>query len=499
MNRPLKRRIGIWLRVSTDEQVEGESPRHHEERARAFAIAKDWTVVEVYRLDAVSGKSVKDHPEARRMMADVKRGHIGALVFSKLARLARNTRELLEFSEEFRQHDADLISLQESIDTSTPAGRLFFTIVAAMAQWEREEISDRVAASVPIRAKLGKSTGGQTVFGYHWVDGRLEPHPDEAPVRKLIYEIYRKERHKRRVAIILNQQGYRTRSGKPFTDTTVERLIRDTTAKGIRVANHTKAQARNKSWVPKPENEWVRLSVPAIVDEDLWNDCNRILMDVKSKYTRVRRKKPIYLFSGLVYCGHCGGKQKLYPQTGWNKYRCFKCANKIAMEDIEELFVEQLGGFLLSEDDIGEFLDSASAEGEERKALLDKTRRDLEQAQRREDRLYDLYEKEAISVEEFRERFAPFEEKKRQLVESITRLQAEIAIISAETVTKADILREGESLLKEWPNFDNDRKREVVESLVESITIHKDRRVEFALHYVPGQSLVNSQPQQFFA
>ncbi len=50
-------------------------------------------------------------------------------------------------------------------------------------------------------------------------------------MRKLIYEIYRKERHKRRVAIILNQQGYRTRTGKPFTDTTVERLIRDSTAK----------------------------------------------------------------------------------------------------------------------------------------------------------------------------------------------------------------------------------------------------------------------------
>ena len=111
--RARRKRIGIWLRVSTEEQVEGESPRHHEERARAFAKAKNWRVVEVYRLDAVSGRSVRDHPEAHRMLEDVARGHIEALVFSKLARLARNTRELLEFSDEFQEHGADLISLQE--------------------------------------------------------------------------------------------------------------------------------------------------------------------------------------------------------------------------------------------------------------------------------------------------------------------------------------------------------------------------------------------------
>src|SRR5262245_37221326 len=113
--------VGIWIRVSTEDQARGESPEHHERRARAYAEVRGWKIREVYHLEGVSGKSVREHPEAKRMLQHVTAGHISGLIFSKLARLARNTRELLDFADYFRDHDADLISLHESIDTTTPA------------------------------------------------------------------------------------------------------------------------------------------------------------------------------------------------------------------------------------------------------------------------------------------------------------------------------------------------------------------------------------------
>ena len=77
------KQVGIWIRVSTEDQARGESPEHHEKRARLYSEAKGWQVKEVYRLEAVSGRFVMNRPETQRMLDDIRSGLITGLCPNK--------------------------------------------------------------------------------------------------------------------------------------------------------------------------------------------------------------------------------------------------------------------------------------------------------------------------------------------------------------------------------------------------------------------------------
>jgi site-specific DNA recombinase len=464
--------VGIWIRVSTEDQAKGESPEHHEKRARAYAESKGWNIREVYHLEAVSGKSVMGHPETKRMLQHIASGQITGLIFSKLARLARNTRELLDFADIFRRDGADLISLQEAIDTSTPAGRLFYTMIAAMAQWEREEIGERVAASVSIRAKLGKPTGGAAPFGYQWKNRQLIPDPQEAPIRKLIYELFLEHRRKKAVARLLNEKGYRTRSGGKFSDTTVDRLIRDPIAKGIRRANYTRSLGEKKHWKLKPQEEWVLSSVEPIIPAETWAACLAILNQQRDRLKRPARR-PLHLFAGVAHC-QCGAK--MYVDTSYQagKYICRTCRNKIAVGDLEAVFHEQLRDFFLSPEDVAKHLGKADEEikaKEERLSGLDgeltKVRQDME-------KVYRLYITDQISPEGFGRTYRPLEERLKGLEEELPRLQGALDFLKVQLLGRDEILAETRDLYARWPTLTAQEKQAIVEAIVEKIQVGKD-------------------------
>jgi site-specific DNA recombinase len=485
--------VGIWLRVSTEDQAKGESPEHHEKRARFYAESKGWRVKEVYHLEAVSGKSVREHPETQRMLADVRRGHITGLIFSKLARLARNTRELLDFADFFRDAGADLISLQESIDTSSPAGRLFYTVIAAMAQWEREEISARVAASVPIRAKLGKPLGGAAPFGYRWQGRELVPDAKEAPVRKRIYELFLEHRRKKAVARILNDEGLRTRNGSRFTDTTIDRLIRDPTAKGERRANYTKSLGDKKHWVLKPRDQWVVTRVESVVSPELWERCNRIL-DERRKNGKRPGRRPVHLFTGLVHC-HCG--QKMYVPSNTPKYVCYGCRNKIPVDDLDAVFHEQLQGFVLSPKEIAAYIAQADEKIGEKQTLLSTLEEDRRKVRAEMDRVMRLYLDEKISGDGFASEYGPLETRFKQLSDQIPEIQGELDFLKIRALSSDEILTEAKDLYGRWRELTREEKRKIVETITEKITVGKED-VTIDLCYLPSSSEFVTEKQRNF-
>lgn len=490
------KRVGIWIRVSTEDQVQGESPEHHERRARAYAEAKGWTVAEVYRLEAVSGKAVMGHSEAARMIADIRSGAISALVFSKLARLARNTKELLDFADIFRAAGADLVSLQESIDTSSPAGRLFFTMIAAMAQWEREEIAERVSASVPIRARMGKPIGGAAPFGYRWRDKRLEPDPNEAPVRVLLHELFAEHRRKKTVARLLNDRGYRTRNGSRFSDTTVDRLLRDPTAKGLRRANYTRTNDRTKSWDLKPESDWIYTSVEPILSEELWEQCLAINDAQKARINRPARRSQ-HLFAGFAFCD-CG--TKMYVWSNSPKYVCSKCRNKIPVGDLEAVYRAQLTHFLISPEEIAAHNQAAQDAIREKDKLVATAETELRKLAAEDDRLYDLYLADAISKEDFGRRHRPLSERRAQLEEELPALQAGLDVLRISLFSRDEALTEARDLASRWGDLPSEEKRQIVEAITERIVVGRTD-IEITLLHLPSgnDADIATRPHGFMA
>jgi site-specific DNA recombinase len=474
--------VGIWIRVSTEDQARGESPEVHEKRARMYAEAREWKVREVYRLEAVSGKAVMQHPEAQRMLADIRSGHIKGLVFSKIARLARNTRELLDFADAFRDAGADMVSLAEAIDTGSPAGRLFFTIVAAMAQWEREEIAERVTASVPVRAKLGKPIGGAASFGYQWKDKKLVPDEKEAPIRALMYELFAEHKRKKVVARLLNERGYRTRNGSKFTDTTVDRLLRDTTAKGTYRQNYTRTSDRSKAWEIKPQDEWVLTPVEAIVDEALWETCNRFLDDQRNKLKRVARAD-VYLFTGYAHCA-CGQKMYVWKQSP--KYICPKCRNKIPMNDLEAVYRDQLASFVVSPEALAAHAQAASDRVREAERLVEAAEAELAKVEIEAERLYRLYMDDGLSKDDFSRKHRPLSERRTQLEDELPRLQAKRDVLRISALSEAVVQADAVDLATGWDRLSEPEKRHLVETITDKIVVGKEE-VAVNLLYLPGQ------------
>src|SRR6516225_9819297 len=164
----------------------------------------------------------------KRLLALVDERKIDAVIVAKLDRLTRSVKDLCELLERFERRGVALISVAESLDTSSAAGRLVLNIMTAVSQWEREAIGERTRDALSHKRRNGERVGN-IAYGYRLAaDGaHVEPDSAEQAILTRIHQL-RPTYSLRRIATLLNQDGYRTRRGTPWRLESVARVIKST-------------------------------------------------------------------------------------------------------------------------------------------------------------------------------------------------------------------------------------------------------------------------------
>ena len=146
--------VAIYARVSTDDQDVGLQLVD----LRALAAQRGWNIVDEYVDEGVSGAQAS-RPQLDRMMQDARRGAFSVVIVWKFDRFARSTQHLLSALDEFRKLNIEFISVREALDTSTAVGKMVFTLLAAIAEFERDLIQERVRAGVKYAQSQGIHCG----------------------------------------------------------------------------------------------------------------------------------------------------------------------------------------------------------------------------------------------------------------------------------------------------------------------------------------------------
>lgn len=408
-------RCGLYIRVSTDMQKErGESLDTQLKRLNAYVASKeDWSVAETYKDAGISAKNM-NRPEFSRMMQDIDQGRIDVILCTKLDRLFRNTRDFLNASEELEKKGITFVCLEGNIDTSTPAGRVFSTMRAAFAQFERETTAERVRDVMRSRAEQGKWNGGIAPYGYSSKDKQLIINEKEAKVIRDIYNAYRASRSVRNTVHRLNSDGKRTRDNELWTLTSIRRILTNPCYYGAltyskRSHNFNGELKRNKTHILSQGKH------PAIITRELFDEVQAIMNQMTKAAPRPNAK---YMLTGITYCGICGSrmhgmitgrdrKKHIYYRCSGHmqKGNCQCSGNAIRVDNIEPSIINSLRSLNINKSRLKELLtESTSSSGksqEERRGRLKPLENKIARVEEKRSRIFELYEEGSISKNDF--------------------------------------------------------------------------------------------------
>jgi DNA invertase Pin-like site-specific DNA recombinase len=203
-----------YVRVSTEKQADfGVSLEAQAEKVRAMSVVQGAELIDVI-IDAGESAKSLNRPGMARLMSVVDSGAVDTVIIAKLDRLTRSVADLAELLKRFERRGVSLVSVADSLDTRSAAGRLVLNIMVSVSQWEREAIGERTRDAMKHK-RSNRERVGTILFGFQLsIDGvHLEENPAEQAILSRVRELKAAGHSTRRIADELNRQGFTTRRG----------------------------------------------------------------------------------------------------------------------------------------------------------------------------------------------------------------------------------------------------------------------------------------------
>lgn len=499
-------KVAGYCRVSTDKEDQANSFETQKRYFREYIQNRpDWELHEIYADEGITGTTTKKRTQFNRMINDAYDGKFRMIITKEVSRFSRNILDTIAYTRELRAIGIGVIFATDRINTLEPEAEMLLSYLASMAQEESRRTSSRVVWGQTRQMERGV-VFGRSLLGYDVKDGILTINPEGAEIVRLIFQKYAIEQvSTAEIARFLTCKGYNTYTGSnKWMSNSVIKILKNEKYVGDLVQKKTytpdfltHAKRSNKGQVPLVS---IINHHEPIISRDVWNMAQEQLQKNNKHNEGKRGHSNRYVFSGKIRCGECGssfvGRTKnLKNGTKLRRWSCATVVNEGAQHcDI---------GKLVRDDDALQMLKTAiqslpmdtraivndvttlalDAIQEEGIAIDDTPRRlqqEIGRVQQKKEAVLDSY----FSGEITKDDMETMKLKYNQQIEALRRQQKESELQIQEKQNFQTLRSSVQSKVSGILN--GEIESEVfMKSLLDSLTVFKDRHMELRLNYLP--------------
>ncbi|RKD24603.1 hypothetical protein BEP19_09505 [Ammoniphilus oxalaticus] len=314
-----------YVRVSTEEQLEGYSLEFQADEIRKYASLNGYEIVDIYEERGESAKNL-NRTQFQRMVKDLYENKFEVILAWKVDRISRDVVDLMQLIKELNGKDKKLVITSTNSDSTKENDDIVFLLQGYFSELERKKILERTSLGMKKRALEGYRNGGK-VFGYDMVNKHLVVNEDESKIVQEIFELRALGKGYKYIALQLNARGIKTKRNNSFSIAGIKGILNNVIYIGL-IKYGEYVNWNEKRRAGRAEPEIVIGQHKKIISQELWDNVQEINKKYREKRLVNRTVKGELLLTGVLRCPVCNYGTVMHKSKGHFYYMCGQYHNK---------------------------------------------------------------------------------------------------------------------------------------------------------------------------